>query len=102
MIEDLSQLRSLCHLPLPARVRSDLSGSFVIKVFDIGPDVFIVGLPLVKMTQEQVMLSPSGRAQGDQVLRIKLQLRMKVEGFDMMNLQFSPPVTTGHASWLAA
>lgn len=48
------------------------------------------------------MLSPSGLAQRDQVLRIKLQLGMKVEGFDMMNLQFSPPITTGHANWLAA
>ncbi|HEY7419174.1 MAG TPA: hypothetical protein VH593_28585, partial [Ktedonobacteraceae bacterium] len=97
-----SQLRSLCHLLQPGHVCSDLSGSFAIKVFDIGPDVFIVGFPLVKMTQEQVMISPFSLAQSDQVLRIKLQLRMKVEGFDMMNLQFFPLVTTGHANWLAA
>ena len=39
-----------------------------------------------KMADEQVMFAASGFTERNQVLRVKLQVRMEVEGLDVMDL----------------
>jgi hypothetical protein len=46
------------------------------------------------------MISPWDFAERDQIAWVKLQLRIKMEWFDMMDLEYSF-VTTGSASRLA-
>jgi hypothetical protein len=53
------------------------------------------------MAKEQMMIPAPAFTEGNQITRVKLQLRMKVEGFDMMDLQSPAFVTTGHTSRLA-
>ncbi len=93
--------RPLHHLLLPVQVSADMSGTFAIKMFGIVPDVFVVGSPLVQVTKQQVMFSAPGLTQGDQIVRVKLEMRVQVEGLDMMNLQVPTFVATGHARRLA-
>lgn len=92
---------ALLHLPLPACVGPDMGGSFAVKMPGIAADVFVVGSPFAEMTQEQVMFSAPGLTEGNQVVRVKLQLRVKVEGFDMMDLHPATFVATGHTARLA-
>lgn len=68
-------------------------------VFGIGPNMFIIGLPVVKMAQQEVMIATAALAEGDQVVGIKLQVRVKMEGLDVMDLDPSPFITTYHAGW---
>jgi hypothetical protein len=68
----------------------------VVKAFDIGAYVFIVRSPLVEVAKEQVMFAPPGGTQRDQVVGVKLQLRMKMERFNMVDLYFSTLVATGN------
>src|SRR6266571_1287836 len=91
----------LHHLLLPARVSPDMAGTLAVKMPGIVPDVFVVGFPLVEMTKEQVMVSAPGFTQRDQIVRVKLQMRVKVEGLDMMDSQPLAFVATGHTSRLA-
>ena len=53
------------------------------------------------MTKEQVMFSAIDLAQRNQVVRLKLQVRVKVKGFDMMDLYPIAFVATGRTSRLA-
>ena len=78
-----------------------MGGFLAVKMPGIGPDVFVVGCPLVKMTKEQVMFSAIDLTQRNQVVRVKLQMRVKVEGFDMMDLYPIAFVATGHTGRLA-
>jgi hypothetical protein len=67
----------------------------------ICPDVFIVGFPRIEMAKQQVMMSVPGFTQRDQILWVKFQVRMKVEGSDMMDLQLSSFVATDYTCRLA-
>ena len=60
-------------------------------------NVFIVGVPRVKMTKQEVMISAPDFTQRDQVVGVKFQVRMKMEGFDMMDLQLFAFVAASHA-----
>jgi hypothetical protein len=91
----------LHHPLLPGGVRPDMGGSFAVKMPGIAADVFVVGSPLAEMTQEQVMFSAPSLTQCNQVVRVKLELRVKVEGFDMMDLHPAAFVATGHTCRLA-
>jgi hypothetical protein len=62
--------------------------------------MLIIGFPGVKMTKEQMMLSALDITQGNEITWVKLQMRMKVEGFDMMDFQSPAFTTTGHTSRL--
>lgn len=83
------------------QIGADLGGAFAEKMFGVGPNVFVVRVPRVEMTQQEVMLSPSGFAERNQIIRIKFQLGMQVEGFDMMHLHFFASVPAGDARGLA-
>ena len=48
-------------------------------MFGILANVFVVRVPCVEVTKQQVMLSAPGFTKRDQVLWIKLQMRMEVE-----------------------
>jgi hypothetical protein len=63
--------------------------------------VFVIGFPGTEVTKEQVMISAWAFTQSDQVVRVKLQLRIKVEWFDMVDLQPSAFVATSHTGRLA-
>jgi hypothetical protein len=52
------------------------------------------------MTKEQMMIPAPAFTEGNQITRVKLQLRVKVEGFDMMNLQSPAFMTAGRTSRL--
>src|SRR5690349_12576981 len=75
--------------------------AFIVKMFSIVADIFVVGLPRIEVPQQQVMLSARGLAQRNQIAWIKLQLGMQVERLDMMNLQMLALVTTGYTRGLA-
>jgi len=77
-----------------------MGGTLAVKMPGILPDVFVVGFPLVEMTKEQVMVSALDFTQREQIVRVKLQMRVKVEGLDMMDLQPLAGVATGHTSRL--
>ena len=64
-------------------------------------DMFVVGIPRIEMTEQQVMISAPSLTECDQIVWIKLQLRVKVEGFDVMNLQLFALVATGRTRRLA-
>ena len=78
-----------------------MGGILAVKMPGIAPHVFVVGSPLAEMTKQQVMFSAPGLTQRNQVVRVKLQLRVEVEGFDMMDLQPLAFVATGHTNRLA-
>jgi len=80
----------LCHLLLPSDVSPDLCSGFAVKTLHIVMDVFIVRIPRAKMTNQEVMISAPRFTQRDQVVWVKFQMRMKMEGFDMMDLQLLP------------
>jgi hypothetical protein len=62
--------------------------------------MFIVGLPLAEVTKEQVMISTPAFTERNQIVWVKLQLRMKMKRFYMMDLQSPAFVTTGYTSRL--
>ena len=74
------------HLLLPGRVSPDLCGTLFVVTFDIRSDSGIVGFPIVEMPNQQVMISASDLTERDQIIRVKLQLRMQMERLDMMDL----------------
>lgn len=78
--------RPLLHLLQPMGIGANLGSTFAVEVPDIGADVLVVRFPRVEMAEQQVMLAPPGFTERDQVLGIKLQMRMKVEGLDVMHL----------------
>jgi len=86
---------------LPGWIRPNSVGVLFVVTLDICPHLWIVGFPVVQMTNKQVMISPSDFAKRNQIVRIKLQLRIKVEGLDMMDLQSPALMTTHHASGFA-
>lgn len=78
-----------------------MGGAFIVIMPGIMPDIFVVGLPRVKMPQQQVMLSARGLTQRNQIVWIKLQLGVQVERLDMVDLQMFTPMTAGHARGFA-
>lgn len=85
---------------LPGRIGFELFRVLAVKAFDIFSHVRVVRFPVVEMAEQQVVISASDLAEGNQVVWIKLQLRIEVKGFDMMNLYARTTVSTGPAGWL--
>src|SRR5271169_3559978 len=82
---------------LPDWIGPDLCGILFVETFDICMNVQIVGFPVVKMTNQQMMVSSFDFTEGNQVFGVKFQFRKKVEGLDVMNLETFAFVTAGHA-----
>src|SRR5271157_1077121 len=53
------------------------------------------------MAKQEVMISAPHFTERDQVVWVKFQMRMKMEGLDMMDLQLLALVTTSHTRRLA-
>lgn len=64
-------------------------------------DIRVVGFPVSQVAEKEMMLSPFGFAQRDQILWVKLQIWGEVKRFDMVDLYPLALVTTGHTGWLA-
>jgi hypothetical protein len=80
------------------QIRTDLRGGFAVKTPGIVPNVLIVGLPRAEMTDEQMMISTPAFTQSNEIMWVKLQMRVKMKGFDMMDLQSPALTSTGHTS----
>ena len=90
----------MLHLFYPGRVRANLPGVLFVETLDIRAYLWIIGLPVVQVPKEQMVISALNLAQRNQVARIKLQFRVKMERLDMVNLQSLPPIATGDTGWL--
>jgi len=80
------------------RIGTNLCAGLAVKTPGVVSNVLIVRLPRAEMTKEQMMISTPAFAQSNEITRVKFQTRMKMKGFDMMDLQSSALTTTGHTS----
>jgi hypothetical protein len=71
---------------LPRGIRPDLFGALIVETSDILLHIEIVGFPVVKMAEKQVMIPALDFAERDQVGWIKFQLRKQVEWSNMVDL----------------
>jgi hypothetical protein len=71
---------------LPFRIIANFDGTLFVVTFHVRSDSGIVGLPIVKMPNQQVVISASEFTERDQIVRVKFQLRMQMKRLDMMDL----------------
>lgn len=71
-------------------VRSNLGSAHFVVALTIRAYLHIVRFPLVEVANQQMMVSATQFTQRNQVVRIKLQVGVQVERFDMMDLQAMP------------
>jgi hypothetical protein len=88
---------SRSHLLLPVEIGTNLSSRLAIKVLRISPNMLIIRVPRIQVTQQQMMLTPWCFTERDQIIWIKFQVRVQMKRLDMMNLQMFALMTTGHA-----
>ncbi len=77
---------ALFHLSLPVRVAANLQRVFFVILSGIATHIGIIGLPVVKMTDKQVMIASFDLAERNQITRVQFQLRIQMKWLDMMDL----------------
>ncbi|GLV61021.1 hypothetical protein KDH_78380 [Dictyobacter sp. S3.2.2.5] len=92
----------MIDLSLPGGIGFDRGGILVGVTLGVRSYMQVVRFPVVEVADEQVVGAAPGFAEGDQVARIKFELRIEMEWFNVVNLQSFSPVATDHAGRFAA
>ena len=85
----------------PLWMSPNLFLALLMETFHVGANVDIVRLPVVEMAQKQVVFPALDFAQRDQVVRVKLQVGMEMEWFDVMDLNAQTCVAAGRTGRFA-
>lgn len=81
---------------MPVWVRANLRVAHFMVALTIRAHLHIMRFPIVEVANQQVMISASQFTQRNQIVRIKLQVGVQVERFDMMDLQAMPSMAAHH------
>jgi hypothetical protein len=92
-------LRAMLFLFLPGRISSDGDSILFVVFIHIRADLRIIGLPIIQMSNEQVVVSAFEFAEGNQIVWIEFQVGVEVKWLDVVDLQALPPMTTHSTGW---